>query len=326
MKKILTFVITLAILAMATIVVGATDTTAVTVTEATETATTEAASESTTVHIETTEAVTESITESAIVNDVATEHVTTDAPTEPPVTNVPLDSEVISEVIDIIESSDSKAEAVLAVVELLGVSTEEAEDIINALIAVGDEYLGQSDAWVGFKKDVQENMKFWAVVIACLASVITIAGVIFVFIARVNPELARSMFGTAEALKICKNQTAEITDSLGAMVEFVKGYSEKEEAYNLLLAAKDEQIQKLIEEIKKIELESEKARRNMEMAETYNLQILKLICARSQMPLSDKATIDLWYTKATEALEGDLSEDDVKKIRENVAILEDCHG
>ena len=110
---------------------------------------------------------------------------------EPSGTNSTLDSEAISEVIDIIETSDSKAEAVLAVVKLLGVSTEEAEEIINALIAVGDEYLGQSDAWVGFKKDVQENMKFWAVVIACLASVITIAGVIFVFIGRVNPELAR---------------------------------------------------------------------------------------------------------------------------------------
>lgn len=327
MKKILTFVIILAIFALSTIAVYATETEVAEVTEAvtTEAITTEAMSESTTVHIDTTGTVTEHVTESAIVNDVTTETVATDAYTEPPVATVPLDSEVISEVIDIIETSDTKAEAVLAVVELLGVSTEEAENIINALIAVGDEYLGQSDAWIGFKKDVQENMKFWAVIIACLASVITIAGVIFVFIARVNPELARSMFGTAEALKICKSQTVTVTESLSSMTEFVKGYADKEKAYNALLAARDEQIQNLVEEIKNIELESEKQRRNVALAEMYDLQILKLICARSQMPLADKAAVDLWYTKGTEALAENLSEEDIKKVENGIATLEDCH-
>ncbi len=241
-----------------------------------------------------------------------------------------IDSEVVSDVIDVIENSENKAEAILAIVEMLGVSTEEAEHIINAIISVGDKYLGQSPAWIGFKNDIQENIEFWVIVFVCAAAIITIVGITFVFLGRVNPELRRSMFGTGDAIKICKDQASEVSQTLVNLKECVTNAAEsavkKDEELNRIIKEKEDYIEKLVKKISSIELEANKERRNMLLAEAYNLQILKLICSRTALPLADKATIDLWYNKAMESLKSDLSEEDIKKLEDIASMLEERHG
>ena len=106
------------------------------------------------------------------------------------------------------------------------------------------------------------------------------------------------------------------------MKEIFLKAAEKEEVFERLIEQKEEVIKTLTEKIKDLEEKSESERVNMVSAEIYNLRILKLICDRTAMPLTDKATIDLFYAKGLDALKAELSAEDVEKIEKNLSTLD----
>ena len=235
-------------------------------------------------------------------------------------TEMILDSEAASEIIDVLENADSKAQAILSIAERLGISAEEAEAIVNSIIEVGDKYLGQSQWWIGFKKDIQDNMSFWVTVIVCIVAVLAIVGGAFILLAKTNPTMNKAMFGMNEFLKNAQESEQANSQTLGEMRQIVVDAAAKEELYEKIIVEKDNALLALSEQIKALESSAEKERKNMLLAESYNLQILKLICSRTSLPLADKAAIDLWYSRAMESLKSEMSAEDIKKI-ENVAVV-----
>ncbi len=234
-------------------------------------------------------------------------------------TEMILDSEAASEIIDVLENADSKAQAILSIAERLGISAEEAEAIVNSIIDVGDKYLGQSQWWIGFKKDIQDNMSFWVTVIVCIVAVLAIVGGAFILLAKTNPTMNKAMLGMDEFLKNAQKSEQANSQTLGEMRQIVADAAAKEEIYEKIISEKENALLALSEQIKALESSAEKERKNMLLAESYNLQILKLICSRTSLPLADKAAIDLWYSRAMESLKSEMSAEDIKKI-ENVAV------
>ncbi len=241
------------------------------------------------------------------------------------VTEMILDSEAASEIIDVLENADSKAQAILSIAERLGISAEEAEAIVNSIIDVGDKYLGQSQLWIGFKKDIQDNMSFWVTVIVCIVAVLAIVGGAFILLAKTNPTMNKAMLGMDAFLKSARKSEKANSQTLGEMRQIVADAAAKEELYEKIIVEKDNALLALSEQIKALEGSAEKERKNMLLAESYNLQILKLICSRTSLPLADKAAIDLWYSRAMESLKSEMSAEDIKKI-ENVAVTLDNVG
>ena len=241
-------------------------------------------------------------------------------------TEVHIDEEVASEIENIIANAESKSDAIISVSEKLGVTVKDAEEIVDSFIAAGDKYFGDDPHWEELKKNIFENKNFWITVVLCILSGLTIFGMIFVFVAKVIPAINKSNFGTSEMFKLSSGMKEANSQTLGKIEELAAKVAEKDEAYNKLLAEKEEHIEKLVERIAEMKAAAEKERRSMVLAESYNLQILKLICSRTALPLADKAAIDLWYTKAMESLKSELSVEDIKKIENVAAKLEVSDG
>lgn len=225
------------------------------------------------------------------------------------------------EIISVIEHSDTKAEAILSLAGKLGITTEEAEALINAVIDVGDEYMGDNAWWVGFKNDVQQDIQFWTVAIVLITAVLAIIGGVFVLLAKTNPTMKKAMWGMAECLNINTQMKNENSQTLGELKLIFEKSAEKLLEFEKLIEVKEDYIASLEIKIKDLEETASVEHTNMVKAEIYNLRMLKLVLDRTAMPLADKATIDLFYTKGIEALKDELTEEDIEKIENTIATL-----
>jgi hypothetical protein len=54
--------------------------------------------------------------------------------------------------------------------------------------------------------------------------------------------------------------------------------------------------------------------------------MLKLVIDRTAMPMTDKATIDLFYANGMKAIEAELSEEDFAKLEKRLAMLDSVGG
>lgn len=237
-----------------------------------------------------------------------------------------IDSEAVDEIVSIFEQADSKPEAIIALAEKLGITTEEAEALINAVIVVGDETFGDNDWWVVFKQNVQEDMQFWAIAIVVIIAALSIFCGIFVLLAKTNPTMKKTLWKMTQMRQDTEIMSTNISETLVNLKDQYAVALEKEAFFEQLLAEKEEKIAELTSKIKDIEEAGETDRLNMLNAEMYILRMIKLICDRTAMPLTDKATIDLFYTKGIESLTSGLTEEDIDKIEKTISTLDSVGG
>ena len=217
----------------------------------------------------------------------------------------------------IVSSAESFSAAVIAVADYLGISTADAEKLISDLVILGDKYLADTDLWPIICADIAEH--------PCKYTVIGLF--ILIFFALVGFLIRRVLSDMVQLreVKLKFSQVGEAMQGFSQTFKNIKEMNEQaitnEEAYVKLVAQKEETIEALTKDIKRLEEENVKERRSMLIAESYNLQVLQLICERTALPLADKSAISLYFTKAQDAIKGELSEDDVKKIDEMAASI-----
>jgi hypothetical protein len=228
--------------------------------------------------------------------------------------SIEINSEEAKEVIDVLENTSSKAEAILVLAERLGITAEDAETLINAVIDVGDEYFGQDQWWVAFKNNVQNDMQFWTVVVVAVLSVIAIVAGIFVIAVKAIPLMKKAHWKVSEDKETNKKIQEENSQTLGDLKNLFEESIKKEELYRKLVEEKEEYISQLETKLQGLQTK-------MVSAEMYNLRMLKLVCDRTAMPMQDKATIDLFYAKGIDTLKEELSAEDFEKIEKNLATL-----
>lgn len=236
-----------------------------------------------------------------------------------------IDSEAASEIVDIIEGSGTKAEAIVALAEKMGISIEDAEELVDSMIEVGDKYLGDTKWWVGFKSSVEEDMKFWiliAVVVIGALALIWYAITLHIKFSSPMRRLDFSFNSENGIANTVKKACDENSQKLDKMYELYRDAIEKEELYEAELLEKDNEILKCNETIVQLKEANRKERKDMLTAEAYNLRMLKLICDRTAMPMTDKATIDLFYAKGIDSIKAELSEEDFAKIEQMTAMLD----
>lgn len=231
-------------------------------------------------------------------------------------------NEEISEVIGVIEDSGSRAEAILSLAEKLGITVEEAENIIDTFISLGDEYLGENAAWDKFSAAVSEDMQFWAVIIVAAAAALSILGMLVMLAARVIPYTRSAKAYGKQTVEFNERIAEANSQTLGEMKELFAAAAKKAEAYRAVIEEKETVIENLSAQIVALKEANAKERRDMLMAEVYNLRMLKLVCDRTAMPLADKATIDLFYAKGIDAIKSDLSPEDVQRLEAVIATLD----
>ena len=229
--------------------------------------------------------------------------------------------EIAEEVVDAIENTKNKNEAIISLAEKLGITVPEAEEIINMIIDIGDEYVGDSAWWIIFKSNVEEDIQFWAVVVVFVAAAAAIIWGGFVLFKKTNPIMKKAMWGMLEAMKINNEIKDENSQTLGEMKRIFEESAREKAMFEKTIEEKEEYITALEVQCKELREAAIIERTNMVKAEMYNLRMLKLICDRTAMPLTDKATIDLFYAKGIESLKNELSPEDIEKIEKTMATL-----
>ncbi len=114
-----------------------------------------------------TESVSEAVTEpetAEIATDKSTE-VSTDESTE-------TETEDIAAIIG---GADSRLEAIVGLAGAMGITLEEAEAILDKMVALGDEHLGNTDIWVEIKASILENPETWTIVVLVVLMLIALA-------------------------------------------------------------------------------------------------------------------------------------------------------
>jgi hypothetical protein len=240
-------------------------------------------------------------------SEAAETEVITEAVIETAATEAVIGSEEASAVIDIIENSGSKAEAIIALAEELGITVEEAERMINAVLMVGDKYLGESEIWVKFSNSVTEDIQFWAVIIVACVAALSMIGMIFMMVAKVNPNTRKSKANSEQAVQFSAEISQAYSQTLAKMEKMYAEALEKEALYEASLQAKEDKIISLEETY-------EKEHKALVTATSCALRVLKLVCDRTAMPMIDKATVDNFYSIGVDALIDGLEKGDAEKL------------
>lgn len=240
-----------------------------------------------------------------------------------------IDNEAASEIVDIIEASGTKAEAIVALAEKMGISIEDAEKLVDSMIEVGDKYLGDTKWWVGFKSTVESDMKFWILVaLVALVVLALLSNSLTMHIKFSSPmkRLDYSMNSEHGLANTVKASCDENSQALGKMMELFKAALENKAIYEKELLDKDSEILRCNEQIVQLKEARIKESKDMLIAAACNLRMLKLVIDRTAMPITDKATIDLFYANGMKAIEAELSEEDFAKLEKRLAMLDSVGG
>jgi hypothetical protein len=245
-----------------------------------------------------------------------------DSSAEPAEPRVEIGREEAEEIVEVLENTSSKAEAILMVAERLGITAEEAERLIDVVLEVGDAHFGEDQWWIAFKNNVEEDIQYWTTAMVVIAAVLSVAGGTVVLLSRTNPNIRKIRYGVSETVKIAKENAEANSQSLGNITSLVTENNEKNEMQRQRIDEKEKQTAQLLEKITELEESNERERRDMLITEGYNLRMLKLIIDRTPLPLADKATIDLFYAKGMEPIRAGLSAEDLEKMDQTIATLD----
>jgi type III secretion system FlhB-like substrate exporter len=250
-------------------------------------------------------------TESEISGVIETE---TAAETESAVTEI-TETET-EDVAGLISGAGSRLEAIVAIAQTMGISLEDAEALLDKMIALGDEHLGDSDIWADIKADILENPEKW--ITAALIFLMVV--VLLLFIIRGLIKNTSAQAATKANIVDIKQNQAEISEDVtkakkklstieGDHVE-IKAEMEglralAEEMHEVVEAGKQgiEEIHKMAEAmtvaVEIIKTNSESAVKVNEEQALQVVQLLNIAMGR-KLPSVSGATRKVWYEESVQ--------------------------
>jgi hypothetical protein len=222
----------------------------------------------------------------------------------------------LAEIIEDVEQGNLTVDAAIdKLSEKSGMTKEQAEDIINDVLALGDKYLGEYKWWEDTSVKIDENRRTLVQIILDIASVSSIVlGAVVLFFE--GKKINRIEYGTGKVVGDSAKMNNAISQTIVTLNKQVVEVLDDFKIIKQWLEEKDKKISEL--EIHNSELES-----GMLDVEMYILQMLKLIYSRTNLTLTDKSLLDLWQAKAESDLKDKMSPEGIKKHEEMIAMLKE---
>jgi hypothetical protein len=237
------------------------------------------------------------------------------------------DSEFISEtesqtenIAAIIGDADSRLDAIVKIAEAMGITLDEAEALLDKMVALGDEHLADSDIWNDIRADILENPDRW--IIVALVVLMLIALVTFIIRGLIKNTTAQA--ATRANIIDIKENEAKISEKVNAATkklssiegEHVEIKAEMceirelaEKMQSVVDASKDETARihemaiTMLSAVERIKADSASALKVNEEQALQTVQLLNIAMGR-KLPTVSQATRNIWY------------EDAVSKIKE----------
>lgn len=129
------------------------------------------------------------------LTETETSEVVTDGSTEP------------EDIAAIIGGADSRLEAIVGLAGAMGITLEEAEAILDKMVALGDEHLGESDMWIEIKTSILDHPETWTIVVLVVLMLVALA----VFLIRGQIKNTSAQATTKANIIDIKKNEAEIS-------------------------------------------------------------------------------------------------------------------
>lgn len=94
------------------------------------------------------------------------------------------------DIVAIIGSSESRLDAIVKLAGTLGITLDEAEALLDKMVAIGDEHFGEHDFWLNIRESIERNPDTWT--IAILTVLMLLALVIFLIRGLIKNTLAQA--------------------------------------------------------------------------------------------------------------------------------------
>lgn len=214
----------------------------------------------------------------------------------------------------LINGSGSKIDTVMAFAELFGISTEEAEAIVNNIIVFGDEHFEESDLWTALRADILSNPDKWIIIVVIASAFIALIA----FIIRCLIKNVLVQTNTKLKLKDIDEHEAATSGKLDE-IKILLGEIKEKEAELDEIKGENEELKGLLQNVKTL-IEGESAavdslkansETSLKVTEETALQIVQLlnIAMDRKVPIASAGARKLWY------------EDSVQKIKEKAGLI-----
>ena len=237
-----------------------------------------------------TEIVTEAVTES--VAETATETVAETV------------AETVTEV-DTVVDNVPISEIILSVAGDLGITFEEAQELVARAVALGDKYFAESDLWGMVVTDIQENPARWVLVAAAFLVILFLIGILVKRVlndAVTNQKMKIALEGISKALFGSEDDDGT---SIKAMIseknEQIESLKTENAEQQKQIASLEEKAIELAEVIKALSESVGKVESNsdttLKLSEETALQILQLlnIAMDRKVPITTAEARQIWY-------------------------------
>lgn len=230
----------------------------------------------------------------------------------------------------IIGNAGSRLEAIVGIAGAMGVTLEEAEALLDKMVAIGDEHFGESDFWAGIKTSILGNPESWTVV--ALVVLMFVALVVFLIRGLIKNTTAQAAT-KANIIDIKKNE-AEISDKVSKanlrLGDIEREHSDiklemdeiREMAISMLKVVDDskQEVDRICEmaiamlaAVDSLKSNSESALKVNEEQALQTVQLLNIAMGR-QLPRVSESTRKVWY------------DDAVSKIKEAAGVKEQTNA
>lgn len=207
----------------------------------------------------------------------------------------------------------SFSETVLAIADKLGISVEEAEDLVQSIREFGDEYFSDTDLWSRVTADMDAHPAKWTIFGLLAALVLFLIGLLIKRVISDATTLSRlkvAVAGIDRALSGDGQGDTQGEPSIRALIngnnerleEFKREHGEQLELLkgeNAALAARNEELTQTVrglnEVIRKMESNSDTSLKITEESALQILQLLNLALDR-KVPVTTKEARALWYS------------------------------
>ena len=235
-----------------------------------------------------------------------------------------------TDIVAIIGSSESRLDAIVKLAGTLGITLDEAEALLDKMVAIGDEHFGESDLWADVKASISENPEAWTV--AALVVLMLMLLVIFIIRGLIKNTIAQSatkanITDIKTVLGINKDTgKSETLDGLKADILGLKKNAERvetelaevntkcemtQETTDMALSKVEDILEKAIDMLDKVEVIERNSANALKVNVEQALETVELlnIAMGRKLPTVSEATRKVWRDNAVSKIKAFASEE-----------------
>ena len=206
---------------------------------------------------------------------------------------------------EIIKDSDTLSDAIISVASKFGITIEDAEELVEDVVHLGDKYLGETDTWVFIKNDIAANPEKY--VFIALVFLIFVALIVFILrwiISNMGQmrTMKLNLAGLKKSVDGDENDQESKKTSLRYLItaknDEIKALEEKDAELEAEVIKLREEAARLSEEARAVKKNTEAALNIMQESALSIAQLLCIAMDKGKMPMLSKEAKQIWYENA----------------------------